>query len=201
MKKLFIMAMAVAAIGFTSCGNKSAEKAEAGEQTTEISAVTEAATEITEQLKEKIAAGDSKAINEIIETATAKVAEFVAKGDAEAAKAYQEKIKTFVEENADKIKAAVGNDETVSKLIDSFANIPTDVESTINEASEKAKEAGEKAVEDAKAAGEKAVEDAKAAAEQKVEEAKQKAADAAAQEVEKAKQKANDAVNNLLKKR
>lgn len=194
MKKLFIMAMAVAAIGFTSCGNKSAEKAEAGEQTTEISAVTEAATEITEQLKEKIAAGDSKAINEIIETATAKVAEFVAKGDAEAAKAYQEKIKTFVEENADKIKAAVGNDETVSKLIDSFANIPTDVESTINEA-------GEKAVEDAKAAGEKAVEDAKAAAEQKVEEAKQKAADAAAQEVEKAKQKANDAVNNLLKKR
>lgn len=190
MKKLFIMAMAVAAIGFTSCGNKSAEKAEAGEQTTGISAVTEAATEITEQLKEKIAAGDSKAINEIIETATAKVAEFVAKGDAEAAKAYQEKIKTFVEENADKIKAAVGNDETVSKLIDSFANIPTDVESTINEAGEKAKEAGEKAVEDAKAA-----------AEQKVEDAKQKAADAAAQEVEKAKQKANDAVNNLLKKR
>lgn len=198
MKKFFIMAMAVAAISFTSCGNKNQSAAPADE--TEVSTTLEAAKGVVDQLKEKIDAGDSQAIGEAVQTAVNKLAEMVAKGDTEAAKQYQEQIKSFVEENAEKIKEATGGDEAVSKLIDSFVNVPVKAE----EAVEDAKEAAEEKVEDAKEAVEQKIEDAKKEAADKVEEAKDAAAkkveeakDAAAQKIEDAKKKAAE---ELLKK-
>ena len=198
MKKFFIMAMAVAAMSFTSCGNKTQNAAPADE--TEVSTTLEAAKGVVDQLKEKIEAGDSQAIGEAVQTAVNKLAEMVAKGDTEAAKQYQEQIKSFVEENAEKIKEATGGDEAVSKLIDSFVNVPVKAE----EAVEDAKEAAEEKVEDAKEAVEQKIEDAKEAAEEKVEDAKEAAAkkveeakDAAAQKIEEAKKKAAE---ELLKK-
>lgn len=192
MKKFFIMAMAVAAIGFTSCGNKTQNAAPA-EESTEVSAVADAAKGVVDKLKEQIEAGDSKAIGEAVQTAVEKVAELVAKGDTEAAKQYQDQIKNFIDENADKIKEVTGGDEAVSKLIDSFVNVPVKVEDAVNAASESIKEGAEQVVEDAKDA-----------AAQKVDEAKQKAADAAAKKIEEGKQKANDAANkaaeDLMKK-
>lgn len=214
MKKFFIMAMAVAAIGFTSCGNKTQNAAPA-EESTEVSAVADAAKGVVDKLKEQIEAGDSKAIGEAVQTAVEKVAELVAKGDTEAAKQYQDQIKNFIDENAEKIKEVTGGDEAVSKLIDSFVNVPVKVEDAVNAAGESIKEGAEQVVEDAKnAAAQKVeeakeaaaqkVEDAKAAAAQKVDEAKQKAADAAAKKIEEGKQKANDAANkaaeDLMKK-
>ena len=198
MKKFFIMAMAVAAISFTSCGNKNQSAAPTDE--TEVSTTLEAAKGVVDQLKEKIEAGDSQAIGEAVQTAVNKLAEMVAKGDTEAAKQYQEQIKSFVEENAEKIKEATGGDEAVSKLIDSFVNVPVKAE----EAVEDAKEAAEEKVEDAKEAVEQKIEDAKKEAADKVEEAKEAAAkkveeakDAAAQKIEDAKKKAAE---ELLKK-
>ena len=211
MKKFFIMAMAVAAIGFTSCGNKTQNAAPA-EESTEVSAVADAAKGVVDKLKEQIEAGDSKAIGEAVQTAVEKVAELVAKGDTEAAKQYQDQIKNFIDENADKIKEVTGGDEAVSKLIDSFVNVPVKVEDAVNaaikegaeQAVEDAKDAAAQKVEEAEEAAAQKVEDAKAAAAQKVDEAKQKAADAAAKKIEEGKQKANDAANkaaeDLMKK-
>lgn len=193
MKKLFIMAMAIAAIGFTSCGNK-AQNAEGTEsaESTEVSATVEAAKQVTEQIKEKIAAGDSKAIGEAIQAATDKVAELIAKGDKEAAQQYQEQIKTFIEEHAEQIKAAVGNDEAVTKLVDSFAALPTDVKEALNAAGDSIKAEGQKIVDEGKQKLENAVN-------QEVEKGKEKLENAVNQEVEKGKQKAADAIKGLLK--
>lgn len=201
MKKFFIMAMAIAAMSLTSCGNKSQSAAPADE--TEVSTSLEAAKGVVDQLKEKIEAGDSQAIGEAVQTAVNKLAEMVAKGDTEAAKQYQEQIKNFVEENAEKIKEATGGDEAVSKLIDSFVNVPVKAE----EAVEDAKEAAEEKVEDAKEAVEQKIEDAKEAAADKVEEAKEAAAkkvedakDAAAKKVEEAKDAAAQKIEEAKKK-
>lgn len=170
MKKLFIMAMAAVAIGFTSCGNK-AQNAAPADENTEISTVAEAAKGVVDKLKEQIEAGDSKAIGEAIQTAVEKLAELVAKGDTEAAKKYQEQIKNFIDENADKIKEVTGGDEAVSKLIDSFVNVPVKIEDA-----------------------------AKDAAKEKIDEAKEKAADAAEEKIGEAKEKASKAAEDLLNK-
>lgn len=188
MKKLFIMAMAAVAIGFTSCGNK-AQNAALADENTEISTVAEAAKGVVDKLKEQIEAGDSKAIGEAIQTAVEKLAELVAKGDTEAAKKYQEQIKNFIDENADKIKEVTGGDEAVSKLIDSFVNVPVKIEDAVNAAGESIKDGAEQAVEDAKDA-----------AKEKIDEAKEKAADAAEEKIGEAKEKASKAAEDLLNK-
>lgn len=188
MKKLFIMAMAAVAIGFTSCGNKTQNAAPADENT-EISTVAEAAKGVVDKLKEQIEAGDSKAIGEAIQTAVEKLAELVAKGDTEAAKKYQEQIKNFIDENADKIKEVTGGDEAVSKLIDSFVNVPVKIEDAVNAAGESIKDGAEQAVEDAKDA-----------AKEKIDEAKEKAADVAEEKIDEAKEKASKAAEDLLNK-
>lgn len=188
MKKLFIMAMAAVAISFTSCGNKAQNAAQADENT-EISTVAEAAKGVVDKLKEQIEAGDSKAIGKAIQTAVEKLAELVAKGDTEAAKKYQEQIKNFIDENADKIKEVTGGDEAVSKLIDSFVNVPVKIEDAVNAAGESIKDGAEQAVEDAKDA-----------AKEKIDEAKEKAADAAEEKIGEAKEKASKAAEDLLNK-
>ena len=180
MKKLFIMAMAAVAISFTSCGNKTQNAAPADENT-EISTVAEAAKGVVDKLKEQIEAGDSKAIGEAIQTAVEKLAELVAKGDTEAAKKYQEQIKNFIDENADKIKEVTGGDEAVSKLIE--------IEDAVNAAGESIKDGAEQAVEDAKDA-----------AKEKIDEAKEKAADVAEEKIDEAKEKASKAAEDLLNK-
>lgn len=190
MKKLFIMAIAVAAISFTSCGNKAQNAVPA--EDTEVSSTADAAKGITDLLKEKIAAGDSEAIGEAIQNAVEKLAQLVASGDNEAAKQYQEKIKNFIDENADKIKEVTGGNEAVSKLIDSFVNVPVKVEDAIDDAGEALKDSAEEAIENTKDAVADKVEEAKKAAAKKAEEAK----DAAAEKVEEA---AEELINSIKK--
>lgn len=191
------MVMAVAAISLTSCGNKSAQNAAPADET-EVSSTIEAAKSLTEELKEKIASGDSEAIGATIQSAVEKLAELVAQGDNETAKQYQEKIKAFVDENAEKIKEVTGGDEAVSKIIDSFVNVPVKVEDAIDDAGDAIKDGAEQAVEDAKDAAAEKVDEAKQAAAEKVDEAKQAAAEKVDEAKQAAAEKAEEAKENLI---
>lgn len=131
MRRLVLAVMAIAAIGFTSCNGSKTGQGPAIDSTSIIGTTdaTEQATveadNLTAELAEKIAANNPEAVQAIIEKAKEKIAEFLAKGDTEAANIYQEKISTFLTENADKIKAVVGEEnETVNTLINAITSAP-----------------------------------------------------------------------------
>lgn len=162
MKKIFFITIAVGIMSFISCGNQTQNATPANEN--ETGTTLETAKGIVAQLKEKIESGDSQEIGEVIQTAVNKLAELIAKGNTEAARQYQEQIKNFVEENAEKIKEATGGDEAVNKLIDSFVNVPVKAEEAIEDAAKDAKDAAVEKAEDLKEAATEKIEDAKDAA-------------------------------------
>lgn len=172
MRKIILAVMAVAAIGFTSCNNKTNKDNPAVDSTSIVTSAAELAgidaDNLTKDLAEKIAANNPEAVQAVIEQAKAKIAELLAKGDEEAAKVYQEKISTFLKENADKIKAVVGEENTaVNTLISAITAAPTEAAAAV----EGAAEAAEGAAEDLKNEAQKKVDET-------VDAQKKKAADA-----------------------
>ena len=191
MKKFLVMIMAVAAIVFVSCNNKS-EKA-----TEDAGASIEAA---VSDLQALIDGGDATALSAALEAVQDKAKEIAASVDAETAKSYLEKIKELVKTNADKIKALVNN-EAINNVVDGIANL--DVDNTVTQFVDAAKAAGVGAAADAVEAGTEAVDAVKEGAETVKEtvEAAPEAAKAAAEAakdaaVDAAKQKANEAIDN-----
>ena len=73
MKKLFIMAIAAVAFGFTSCGNKNAQQAENAEQVEKSVNIEDATAELAAQLE----AGDVNKFQEALEAAKTKAAELL----------------------------------------------------------------------------------------------------------------------------
>ena len=188
MKKFLVMIMAVAAIVFVSCNNKS-EKA-----TEEAGASIEAA---VNDLQALIDGGDASALSAALEAVQDKAKEIAASVDAETAKTYLEKIKELVVANAEKIKALVSND-AINNLVDGIANLDVDNSQFVDAAkaagvgaATDAVEAGNEAVEAAKESAE-AVKEAVEAAPEAAKEAAEAAKDAA---VDAAKEKANEAID------
>jgi hypothetical protein len=167
MKKILVAVMAVAAIGFTSCNNKTGKTDVAVDSTSMVETMAPAelagvdADNLTKDLAEKIAANNPEAVKAVIEQAKEKIAEYLAKGDAEAAKIYQEKINAFLTENADKIKAVVGSEnEAVNSLISAIAATPTNVADAAEGAVDAAATAVEDKAEEVKGEAKKKVEGA-----------------------------------------
>ena len=187
MKKFLVMIMAVAAIVFVSCNNKS-EKA-----TEEAGASIEAA---VNDLQALIDGGDASALSAALEAVQDKAKEIAASVDAETAKTYLEKIKELVVANAEKIKALVSND-AINNLVDGIANL--DVDNTVSQFVDAAKAAGVGAATDAVEAGNEAVEESAEAVKEAVEaapEAAKEAAEAAKDAaVDAAKEKANETID------
>ena len=110
MRKMILAMMAVAAIAFTSCNNKTAKTDVAIDSTSFVEEASSAelagidAENLTKELGEKMAANNPEAVQTVIQQAKDKIAEYVAQGDAEAAKIYQTKINAFLTENAEKIR-------------------------------------------------------------------------------------------------
>lgn len=190
MKKILFAVMAVAAISFTSCGNKT-EQAEAAQDSVAIvdSIANDAAGQTLVSLSSAIEAKDAGKLTEVLEACKAKIAEFL-KQNPEVAKAYVVKVQDFLKQNADKIKEFVGNNAAAQSAVDALTSI--DASSTVDNfisqiegSAAEVKDAANQAAEDAKAA----VEDAKDQAKQQVEDAKEAAKDAA-------KAKANEAIDN-----
>ena len=161
MKKILLSVMAVAAIGFTSCGNKT-QQGEAVDSVAIVDSIaTGAAQETIDALSADIEAGDVSKLQATLEGIKASVAQLL-KENPEVAKEYVAKVQTFLKENADKVMEQVGDAAT--------------------EVKDAAVDAANQKVEEAKDAANQKVEETKAAAEQKIEEqknaAKKKASDA-----------------------
>lgn len=190
MKKFLLAVMAVAAIGFTaSCGNKT-QQGEAVDSVALIDSVaTAAAQEDIDAISGLLESADASKLQAALETVKEKIAALV-KENPEVAKEYVAKVQNFLKENADKVKAVVGDNAAVATAVSAVTDI--EPESVVNGLLEKvgdAKDAAVDAANDAKDAAVDAVnekvDETKAAAEKKAEEAK-----------DAAKQKAGEAVDD-----
>lgn len=179
MKKVFMMALAAAAITLSSCGNKTnvPNESEIVDSTeVALNEANTAADEVIAQLTQNIEAKDASALQNALEAVKAKVSEFLTKNP-EIAKEYLAKVQNFLKENTDKIKAVVGDNAAVASLVDGIANIPSESVDALTGAGDALKalgidltqQAGD-AVEGAKDAVEGAAADAKESAEKKADE-------------------------------
>ena len=186
MKKILLAVMAVAAIGFTSCGNKT-QQADAETAAVDSVAIVDSiaqgvAQETIDALSADLEANDVSKLQATLESIKAKIAEIV-KNNPEVAKEYVVKVQTFLKENADKVKALVGDNAAVAAALSAVTDIEpaSVVNGLLEQVGDAATEAKDAAVD---------------AANQKVEEAKQAAADKANEAKEAAKEKANEAIDN-----
>ena len=124
MKKVLFAVMAMIAIGFASCGNKTQAQAEATDSVATINAEEEAAATIN-ALTEQIDAKDANKLQEVIASVKEKVVSFIT-SDPAAAKEYVEKVQAFLKDNAEKIKEFVGDNEAVNQAISSLTETPAD---------------------------------------------------------------------------
>ena len=138
-----------------------------------------AAQETIDALSADLEANDVSKLQATLESIKVKIAEIV-KNNPEVAKEYVVKVQTFLKENADKVKAFVGDNAAVNAAVSALTAVSADevvsgfmsaVGDAATNAAEGAKEAVDGAVENAKDAANKAVEDAKAVTEDKVKEA------------------------------
>ena len=186
MKKILLAVMAVAAIGFTSCGNKT-QQADAETAAVDSVAIIDsiaqgAAQETIDALSADLEANDVSKLQATLESIKVKIAEIV-KNNPEVAKEYVVKVQTFLKENADKVKALVGDNAAVAAALSAVTDIEpaSVVNGLLEQVGDAATEAKDAAVD---------------AANQKVEEAKQAAEEKANEAKEAAKQKANEAIDN-----
>ena len=207
MKKMVLAVMAVAAIGLTSCGNKT-QQAEAVDSVAIVDSLAgEAAQGVIDQLGAQLQAGDAGKLQEIVTAAKEKIAELL-KENPEVAKEYVAKVQTYLKENADKVKEVVGENAAVAAAVTALTDIDPEsvitgvlekVGETATEAKDAAVDAATGAKDAAVDAANKQVEAGKAAIEQKANEVKDAAKKQAEETKEAAKKQANDAVDNAAK--
>ena len=186
MKKILFVVMAVIAIGFTSCGNKT-QQGEAVDSAAIIdSLATLEAQNAIDALSAQLEAGDASKLQEALEAVKAKIAELI-KSNPEVAKEYVAKVQDFLKENADKVKAIVGDNAAVAAAVSAItevepANVVDGLLQSVSDAATNAKDAAVDAANDAK-------DDAVDAAKQQVQDAK-----------DAAKKQANDAIDDAADK-
>ena len=196
MKKIVFVVMAVAAIGFTSCGNKT-QQAEAVDSVAIVDSLAGAAAQgDIDAISALLNGGDATKLGEALAAVKEKIAKLI-KENPEVAKEYVAKVQNFLSENSEKIQAVVGQNETVQVAVNALTEAePDDIIkgflSSVGDAATEVKDAAVDAANEQVDAAKQAVEDkaneAKEAADQKVQETK-----------DAAKQKANDAIDNAAK--
>ena len=193
MKKILLAVMAVAAIGFTSCGGNKTEQGEAVDSVALIDSLSEEAIQETlNTLNGVIDAKDADKLKEVLEDSKAKVAELV-KQNPELAKAYVAKLQKFLKENKDKVSEFAGKvpgtQDAINAIIsDEAGDGLGGLIGAIEDKAEAAKEDAKAAKENAEAAANQAKEATKAAAKKQVEDTKAAA-----------KEQANKAIDNAAK--
>ena len=196
MKKIILAVMAVAAIGFTSCGNKT-QQAEAVDSVAIIDSLAGAAAQTDiDAISALLNGGDATKLGEALAAVKEKIAKLI-KENPEVAKEYVAKVQNFLSENSEKIQAVVGQNETVQIAVNALTEAePDDIIkgflTSVGDAATEVKDAAVDAANEQVDAAKKAVNDkaneAKDAADKKVQETK-----------DAAKQKANDAIDNAAK--
>ena len=163
MKKLFAMVMAVAAISFVSCGNKTeqgecedscackcdtcqCEPCECGQQKCCGECPVQA-------LAEKLEAGDAEGVTAAFAEAQSKIEALVKEGKIEEAQKVGFAIQEFIDTNKEKLANA---QITVDNLVSTIKGIPAAAESTVEAGAEAVKTDAEAVKEASKAAAEAA---------------------------------------------
>ena len=187
MKKFVLAVMAMVAIGFTaSCGNKTQPAEVAVDSTAIVDSLASAAAQTDiDAINALLNGGDATKLQEALAAVKEKIATLI-KENPEVAKEYVAKVQDFLKENADKVKALVGDNAAVASAVEAVTSIEPDkvVSGFLNTVDSAATSAKDAAVD---------------AANQKVDEAKQAVEDKANEVKDAAKQKANDAIDNAAK--
>jgi hypothetical protein len=196
MKKILLAVMAVAAIGFTSCGNKT-QQAEAVDSVAIVDSLASAAAQADiDAISALLNGGDATKLQEALAAVKEKIATLI-KENPEVAKEYVAKVQTFLKDNADKVKAVVGDNAAVQTAVSAITETEpadivngflTSVGDAATEVKDAAVDAANQQVDAAKEAVEDKANEVKDAADKKVQETK-----------DAAKQKANDAIDNAAK--
>lgn len=208
MKKVFLMAMAAIAFIFAGCGDKKTTPSDNQADTTIVMDESADATadSLTSELDVQLAQNNSDAVQATLTSLQNKYAELVASGKLDTAKAYAAKIQQFLNENAEKIKAAAANNATIAALVTGIQNLPTTAEATAEQAEEavknnakdmmkKAEHETNQAIDKAKREASKATDKANA----QMNEAKDKAGKALDKSAEEANKKVNQARGQIRK--
>lgn len=208
MKKVFLMAMAAIAFIFAGCGDKKTTPSDNQADTTIVMDESADATadSLTSELDVQLAQNNSDAVQATLTSLQNKYAELVASGKLDTAKAYAAKIQQFLNENAEKIKAAAANNATIAALVTGIQNLPTTAEATAEQAEEavknnakdmmkKAEHETNQAIDKAKREASKATDKANA----QMNEAKDKAGKALDKSAEEANKKVNQARGKIRK--
>ena len=193
MKKIIFAMLAMVAIGFSACGNKT-QQAEAIDSAAVLDSIaSEVAQEDINAISALFENGDVAKLQEALATVKEKIASLI-KENPELAKEYVIKVQDFLKENADKVKAVVGDSEAAVAAVAAVTEVDPEavvkglleqVGDAATEVKDAAVDAANQKVEEAKDAANQKVEETKAAAEQKIEEQKNAA-----------KKKASDAIDN-----
>jgi flavorubredoxin len=197
MKKIVFAVMAMVAIGFTACGNKTQQGEVAVDSTAIVDSLASAAAQTDiDAISALLNGGDATKLQEALAAVKEKIATLI-KENPEVAKEYVAKVQDFLKENADKVKAVVGDNAAVQTAVSAITETePADiVNGFLNSVGEAATEAKDAAVDAANNAKDAAVD----AANQKIEEGKQAVENKANEAKDAAKQKANDAIDNAAK--
>jgi hypothetical protein len=197
MKKIVFAVMAMVAIGFTACGNKTQQAEVVVDSAAIVDSLASAAAQTDiDAINALLAAGDATKLQEALAAVKEKVAVLI-KENPEVAKEYVAKVQDYLKENADKVKAVVGDNAAVQTAVSAITETePADIVngflSSVGEAATEVKDAAVDAanqkVDEAKQAVQDKANEVNEAAKQKVQETK-----------DAAKQKANNAIDNAAK--
>jgi len=201
MKKLFVMAVAVAALCLTACGGQKGQTTEQPTDAVDSIELASATAELDSILTDAIEAKkDTSAISQAFAAIQEKIAAYLADNKAELAEALKTKVQEFVNTKADAIKAIAGGEAALTALtsgIESISTTPAEAAvEAAGEAVDAAKEAAGEAVDNAKEAVSDAANEAVDNAKEKVDNAKEAVKDAANNAKEDAKAAAGKAVDN-----
>ena len=196
MKKIIFAVLAMVAIGFSACGNKT-QQAEAIDSAAVLDSIaSEVAQEDINAISALFENGDVAKLQEALATVKEKIASLI-KENPELAKEYVIKVQDFLKENADKVKALAGDSEAAVAVA---AVTEVDPEAVVKGLLEQVGDAATEVKDAAVDAANQQVEDAKNAANQKVEETKAAAEKQIEDQKNAAKQKTGEAIDNAANK-
>ena len=197
MKKIIFAVLAMVAIGFSACGNKT-QQAEAIDSAAVLDSIaSEAAQEDINAISALFESGDVAKLQEALATVKEKIASLI-KENPELAKEYVVKVQDFLKENSDKVKALAGDSEAAVAAVAAVTEV--DPEAVVKGLLEQVGDAATEVKDAAVDAANQQVEDAKNAANQKVEETKAAAEKQIEDQKNAAKQKTGEAIDNAANK-
>ncbi len=197
MKKIIFAVLAMVAIGFSACGNKT-QQAEAIDSAAVLDSIaSEVAQEDINAISALFENGDVAKLQEALATVKEKIASLI-KENPELAKEYVIKVQDFLKENADKVKALAGDSEAAVAAVAAVTEV--DPEAVVKGLLEQVGDAATEVKDAAVDAANQQVEDAKNTANQKVEETKAAAEKQIEDQKNAAKQKTGEAIDNAANK-